>query len=73
MLETGFLLALVAAISAGYGWYDTWREKRDVEKWLRDELAAHEKTRQTLRDAAARMRRENRERLLGLIEEQRSV
>lgn len=73
MLETGFLLALVAAISAGYGWYDAWRSKVDVEKWLRDELAAHEKTRQTLRDAAGRMRRENRERLLGLIEEQRSV
>lgn len=73
MLETGFLLALVAAISAGYGWYGTWREKRDVEKWLRDELTAHEKTKQTLREAAARMRRENRERFLGIIEEQRSA
>jgi hypothetical protein len=73
-------LEIVLSLTASAGWVATsyfyWRAcKRldDAEKWFRREAEAHERTRQALREAVARLRRENRDRYLGLIEEQRSA
>lgn len=73
-------LEIVLSLTASAGWVATsffyWKackQRDDAEHWLRKEAEAHERTRQTLREAAARMRRENRDRFLGLIEEQRST
>lgn len=72
-------LEIVLSLTASAGWVATsyfyWQAcKREDEayKWYCREAEAHERTRQALRDAAARLRRENRERFLGIIEEQRS-
>ena len=71
-----FEIALSLTASAGwlvtsYFYWKTCKLLDDTEQWYRKEAEAHERTRQTLREAAARMRRENRDRYLGLIEEQR--
>ena len=44
---------------------------QETREWLRNEIDHHDRTKQHLKDAAARMRRENRERVIGLIEQQR--
>jgi hypothetical protein len=73
-------LEIVLSLTASAGWVATsffyWRAcKRldDTEKWYHREAEAHERTRQTLREAAARLRRENRDRYLGIIEEHREA
>jgi hypothetical protein len=53
-------------------WHEERKRRKEYQDWLRDEINAHEKTRHALREAAARMRRENRERVLGLIAGQRA-
>ena len=72
MIETIFALITIAFAAALCGWWGTYDDLKKHKQWLREELTAHERTRQAARDAAARMRRENRERFLGLIEEQRA-
>lgn len=59
---------LIAALASNLSLRKRLEETRD---WLRNEIDSHDRTRQHLKDAAARMRRENRERVLGLIEQQR--
>lgn len=73
MMETAFFLMTCAFVGALAALWLIHRELRQHRSWLRDELTAHERTRQALREAAARMRRENRDRFLGLIEEQRGA
>lgn len=73
-------LEIILSVTASLGWivtaflhYQQTKRCREYESWLSIEREAHDKTRQALRDAAARLRRENRERFLGIIEEQRSA
>lgn len=53
--------------------YRSSKRSDECESWLRSEREAHDRTRQGLRESVARLRRENRERFLGIIEEQRSA
>lgn len=69
---------MILLVVTSIGWIATavlyWLElhaKANLRGWLDDEIKAHEKTKEHLREAAQRMRRENRERVLGLIESQR--
>lgn len=72
-MTEGTIVVLFFLFVAALGLLVSTRAKlSDTEQWLRDELTAHEKTRQHLREAASRMRRENRERALGIIESQRA-
>lgn len=71
-------LELVLCLTASLGWivtafllYQSTKRNNEFESWLNTEREAHERTRQTLRDAVGRLRRENRDRFLGIIEEQR--
>jgi hypothetical protein len=61
-------ILLIGALASNLSLRKRLHETRD---WLRDEIEGHDRTKQHLKDAASRMRRENRERVLGLIEEQR--
>lgn len=66
------VLALPAAVGLFVLWRDERKLRKECQSWLSDEINAHEKTKQALREAAARMRRENRDRVLGLIAGQRA-
>ena len=61
-------ILLIAALASNLSLRKRLHETRD---WLRDEIDSHDRTKNHLKEAAARMRRENRERVLGLIEGQR--
>ena len=65
------LLAVIVILALG--WFFEAKSRGQYQKWLYDERLAHDKSRHAMREAAARMRRENRERLLGIIEEQRGA
>ena len=71
--EILFLLSLVCAgwILTAILYYRECQKSADFQRWLTAEIQAHDKTRGHLREAAARMRRENRDRALGVIEAQR--
>lgn len=68
----GFLFGASLTVPGIVLWHKHYKELQETHKWLLDEIRAHEKTRHALREAAARMRRENRERVMGLIAEQRA-
>lgn len=68
----GFTLGASLTVPGVVFWHQHYKELQETRQWLRDEIGAHEKTRHALREAATRMRRENRERVMGLIAEQRA-
>jgi cytochrome c oxidase assembly factor CtaG len=68
LLVIGLPLVVVFATM----WHEERKRRKEYQAWLHDEINAHEKTRHALREAAARMRRENRDKVMGLIEGQRA-